>query len=143
MKDEDKEEKLYKVSHDNEKEPPHKIAVEIANLIITLIVIVILIGFLITLKNNTTRIFLLMFISILICSIGEKISEALDKDNLVNLFNKGYQVIVIIFGFILLTNWTYMIIINGIVIQEIILLLPFWIIEIVSAYNVFIKKQKR
>jgi len=143
MKDEEKEEKLYKISHDNEKETPHKLAVIIADLIITLIVIVIiLIGFFIPSKNNTIRIISLMFISFLICSIGEKISEALDKDNLVNLFYKGYQVIVIIFGFILLTNWTYKFIIDGIYIPVLILLLPFWIMEIVAAYNVFIKKNK-
>lgn len=139
MKDEKKEE-LYQVSTDNNQEITHNVVNEIARIIIALIILGILFNLLIISKNNTTRIGLLPFILCLMCNLGALTSSVLGKENLVNIFNKGYLVVFLLCWFSFLIFWTYNVIKNGNNISLLVFSIPFWIIGIIVVYEFFIKK---
>ena len=139
MKEE--KEELYEVSNDeNQEKTPYEKVSEIISIIVGVFICGIFIYLLIISKDNFTRMALTPFLLCLLCNLGATISKALGKENLVNIFNKGYIVVFLLFWFGFLIFWSYNAIKDGGDISTLLFTIPFWIAGIILIYKIFIKK---
>lgn len=111
----------------------------IIQIVAPIILLIMLLIFWTKTTDNFSKIALLPFILCVVCSVGMTIAKTFNNRKLVNLFNKSYVIIFLIFWFSFLTFVCYQTIRDG---DKSIsyFTIPFWLFGFFAIYKTFIKK---